>query len=75
MKWAIQIHTERGSFKSKQIEVPEKEAEDLKDMILHTVSNSNYFKFETDDGYVVLSKALLQSAAFVVTEEDNEGEF
>jgi len=69
MKLIIEIYTERGSFKGRQMEVPEDEAEYLKEIILRATTEGTYFKLETDDGYIVLSKELLQSAAFVVKED------
>ena len=68
MKLTIEIYTERGTFKGRQMEVPEAKSEDLKDIIMLAVTNGNYFKLETDDGFIVLGKELLQSAAFVVKE-------
>jgi len=68
MKLTIKIHTERGTFEGRQMEVPEAELEDLKDTIMLAITGGNYFKFETVDGFIVLGKELLRTAAFVVDE-------
>jgi len=69
MKVTIQIYTERGPFRGKVMEVPDDEAEDLKDAIMLAITGGNYFKFETDNGYVMLGKELLRSAVFEVKQE------
>jgi hypothetical protein len=68
MKLTIEIHTERGTFKGRQMEVPEAELEDVKEIILRATTEGTYFKLETDDGFIVLGKELLRSAVFVVKE-------
>ena len=69
MKLTVQIYTERGFFKGRQMEVPEADLEHLKDTIMLAITDGKYFKIETDDGFIVLGKELLRSAVFVVKEE------
>jgi hypothetical protein len=63
----VTIHTERGTFKSKrQDNIEPDQAEMLKDLLRQCASDGDHFTLETENGYVVIGKELLRTAAFVV---------
>lgn len=62
----LTIHTERGSYTSKIVDLTADQSEELKSLIEQSAVRGDYFKLDTDTGYVVLGKDLLQTAAFVV---------
>jgi len=62
----LTIHTERGSYTSKSIDLTEDQRKDLQELIEQSAERGDYFKLETESGYVVLGKDLLRAAVFVV---------
>lgn len=62
----ITIHTERGSYTSKSQVVSADQAEQLKKVLEECATEGSYFSMETDTGFVMICKELLQTAAFVV---------
>lgn len=63
----LTVHTERGTFTSKQQDrVTEDQAATLKDLLKNVSADGNHFILDTDSGYVVLGRGLLLTAAFVV---------
>ena len=62
------VHTERGVFKSRvdEDQLTKDQALALKKIIQQTASEGASFTIETENGFVVLGKDLLKTAAFVV---------
>ena len=64
----LTVYTERGTFASKTLDATEEDREQIKDLIKQCAVEGNYFIVDTENGYVVLGKELLSTAAFVVDE-------
>lgn len=62
----LTVHTERGSYSSKEQALSEDQAADARTLIQRCASDGNYFTLDTPTGYVVLGADLLKTAAFVV---------
>jgi hypothetical protein len=62
----LTIHTERGSYESRPIDLTAEQAAQVQDLIEKSAANGEYFKLDTPNGYVVLGSELLKTAAFVV---------
>lgn len=62
----LTIHTERGSYESRAIDLTAEQAEQVQDLIEKGAAGGEYFKLDTPTGYVVLGADLLKTAAFVV---------
>lgn len=62
----LTIHTERGTYSTKSADLTPEEAEQLRSLIEKGAEDGALFEIETNTGYVVLSKGLLHTAAFVV---------
>lgn len=66
----LTVITERGTFKSKRHDVvPQGQAEQLKHLLQECAEDGGYFTVDTESGYVVLTRELLKTAAFVVEAE------
>lgn len=62
----LTIHTERGSYESRTIDLTTEQAAQVQDLIEKSAAGGEYFKLDTPTGYVVLGAELLKTAAFVV---------
>jgi len=62
----LTVHTERGSYVSRAIDLTPEQADQLQSLIESSAEKGAYFKLDTATGYVVLGKDLLRTAAFVV---------
>ena len=62
----LTIHTERGSYESRTIDLTAEQAAQVQDLIEKSAAGGEYFKLDTPSGYVVLGADLLKTAAFVV---------
>ena len=62
----LTIHTERGTFTSKQADATAEELAQIKELIQKAIDGGSYFTLDTDAGYVTIGKELLLTAAFVV---------
>ena len=65
----LTIHTERGSFTSKEMTGSENEKQELKGQLLRGAESPGYFSMETETGYVVIANELMRTAAVVVDGE------
>lgn len=60
----IRVHTERGIFTSKWMELTKEEVLTVKELIQEALKKSNYFQMETDLGTAIISGDLLKTAVF-----------
>lgn len=63
----LTIHTERGSFASKQVNATKEEGEQIKALLQESCNgDGGFFSVDTDIGYVVIGSALMKTAVVVV---------